>query len=328
MRILIQTTALEWESWERKLTACRGGLGLTRNIKSVTIDLEPFGDVVKIVDGKVDRAWFNKLTIEAKSRGYSAVVLHMDQTYANVVGIKQTIRGATINDEAIGELWVIADEDQKVVYPSSRKVDRFVKVFLHEMSHWMAKTLNQEDKTHYWDYEKENIALVMSSYEWPRGIWERIINAVRKERMVTPLAQWTVRDITQGFLAPNDLYQSGVHAGVDFAVPTGTALYAPTDGRVTRVWDNHTTLGNACLFEFYYNGRLYTMRCAHLKDKVKKGGYRRGDVIARTGNTGLSTGPHLHIELWKGGYLHETLLSATAIKDQLVNPYVFFRTVK
>jgi hypothetical protein len=324
MKILIQTTALEWESWGRKLLACRGGVGLTKNLKNLTIDLEPFGGDVEVVEGMVDRAWFNTLTLGARERGYSAVVLHMDRTYANMKGIRHTIRGAAINDEDLGEMYVIADENDKVVYTSGRRVDRFVKVFLHEMSHWMAKTLNQEDKTHYWDYERENIMLVMSSYEWPMGIWDRIVNALRKERMVTPLEKWTVRDITQGFLVPNTMYASGVHAGVDFGVPTGTILRAPTDGKVTYVWKNSRTLGNACLFEFYHNGKLYTIRCAHLKDTPKKGGYRRGDTIALTGNTGRSTGPHLHIELWKGGYNYDDLLSETSVRERLINPYIFF----
>ena len=82
------------------------------------------------------------------------------------------------------------------------------------------------------------------------------------------------------------------HSGLDFAAPTGTPVKSPADGRVLLI-------GN-----FYFNGQtifidhgqgVITMFC-HLSeiaylpgDKVK-----RGDVVGKVGNTGRSTGPHLH----------------------------------
>jgi len=327
MRVLLLTTEPQWGSWERKLAACRGGLGLTRNIGKVTIDLEEFDGEILTAGSKVDRAWFNTLTIDARARGYHAVVLHMGTRKARKVGVKQTLRGATINDEQIGEMYVIADEKQKVTYPSGRQVDRFTKVFLHEMSHWAAHVLDQPDTTHYWDYDKERIWQVMVSYTWPRNIFTSILSALRRERMVRPLSDWTLSKISQPFGAKNDHYKSGIHAGLDMACPVGTPVFAPTDGRVTSVWRDHSELGNACLYEFYFNGRMYTLRVAHLQYAPKIGAYRRGSQFAQTGNTGTSTGPHCHIELWKGGYEYDVLLREDTIRERLLNPFVFFRSL-
>lgn len=325
LKILILTTEPQWKNWDRKLSACRGGLGLTKNIDKVTIDLEPFTANVPVTEQRVDRAWFNTLTLDARNKGYHAVVLHMGEDRAHSYGIKEQLRGSTINDEQIGEMYVMSDEFSKVVYPSGLQVDRFIKVFLHEMSHWMAKRLGQEDKTHYWDYEQEAIWKVMSSYTWKTGIFDSILRAVRTERMQTPLATWEDYMITQLFGVKNPIYKSGIHSGIDLRCVVGTSVYAPTDGHITAVWRNSTTLGNACLFEFYHNGNPYTMRIAHLKDAPRKGGYRRGSVIAKTGNTGKSTGPHLHIELFKGGYEYDVLLREDTIRERMLNPFVFFK---
>jgi len=62
----------------------------------------------------------------------------------------------------------------------------------------------------------------------------------------------------------------------------------------------------------------------HMKKVPNIGSLRRGTIIGYTGNTGQSTGPHLHIELWKGGYDYETLLDKDTILETLINPYVFF----
>lgn len=85
------------------------------------------------------------------------------------------------------------------------------------------------------------------------------------------------------------------HNGVDFAMPTGTPIISTGHGRVTRV-GNHRYAGKYIDIDEF---GPYSTRFLHLsKILVKKGQQvERGQVIALSGNTGRSTGPHLHYEL-------------------------------
>lgn len=85
------------------------------------------------------------------------------------------------------------------------------------------------------------------------------------------------------------------HHGTDYAVPTGTTVVAPSDGTVIKVTRHHLA-GNYIVIR---HGRQYTTRYLHLsKPLVKQGqSVKRGQKIALSGNTGRSTGPHLHYEL-------------------------------
>lgn len=84
------------------------------------------------------------------------------------------------------------------------------------------------------------------------------------------------------------------HNGTDFATPIGTPVYATGDGVVKRVV-RHRYAG---LYVEIAHGQKYRTRFLHLsKALVRKGQtVKRGQKIALTGNTGRSTGAHLHFE--------------------------------
>lgn len=88
------------------------------------------------------------------------------------------------------------------------------------------------------------------------------------------------------------------HKGVDLRAETGTEVYAVSDGIVSRNgWDPG---GYGKWIEITHEDGI-TTRYAHLSEKnVKKGDeVKAGDVIGLSGNTGSSTGPHLHYEVRK-----------------------------
>ena len=91
-----------------------------------------------------------------------------------------------------------------------------------------------------------------------------------------------------------------LHRGVDIAVPTGTIVYAAHDGTVTTAtYDSY--YGNYVVIE--KDG--YTTKYAHMDSLSVSAGQSitKGTVIGTTGNTGSSTGSHLHIEcLYNGEY--------------------------
>ncbi|AJI93716.1 lysM domain protein [Yersinia ruckeri] len=86
------------------------------------------------------------------------------------------------------------------------------------------------------------------------------------------------------------------HKGVDFAMPVGTPVLAVGDGEVI-IAKHDGAAGNYIAIR---HGRQYTTRFMHLKKLLVKPGQKvkRGDRIALSGNTGRSTGPHLHYEFW------------------------------
>ena len=90
------------------------------------------------------------------------------------------------------------------------------------------------------------------------------------------------------------------HEGMDFSAPVGTDIFATGDGVVTYSgW--RQGYGETVEIDHGFN---YATRYAHCsKRKVKVGQkVKRGDVIALVGNTGKSTGPHLHYEVHYMGH--------------------------
>lgn len=90
------------------------------------------------------------------------------------------------------------------------------------------------------------------------------------------------------------------HQGVDYTVPEGTRIFATADGRVSDVATRNTTSGQTVVID---HGNGYQTSYSHLsKVYVRKGAtVRRGDIIALSGNTGLSLAPHLHYEVRYNG---------------------------
>lgn len=90
-----------------------------------------------------------------------------------------------------------------------------------------------------------------------------------------------------------------MHEGIDLEADVGTPVHATGDGVVTYV-GRRGGYGKVIVIN---NGFGYTTLFGHLSKQLVKDGQkvRRGQVIALSGDTGLSTGPHLHYEVRKNG---------------------------
>jgi murein DD-endopeptidase MepM/ murein hydrolase activator NlpD len=113
-----------------------------------------------------------------------------------------------------------------------------------------------------------------------------------------------------------------MHAGIDFRASYGTPIVAVTDGRVTSAG---RAGGCGIAVRLEHGGGLSTRYCHMSRMAVAPGmSVRRGQVIGYVGSTGLSTGPHLHYEMYRGGrmvnpasvqFVSRALLSGTQLID-------------
>ncbi|WDL75463.1 peptidoglycan DD-metalloendopeptidase family protein [Helicobacter winghamensis] len=93
------------------------------------------------------------------------------------------------------------------------------------------------------------------------------------------------------------LRRTQLHTGIDFGLPVGTPIYAPADG-VAYFANNSYNGGYGIMVKLEHSFGFSTFYAHLSKIVVKKGDFvRRGQIIAYSGNSGRSTGPHLHYEI-------------------------------
>lgn len=90
------------------------------------------------------------------------------------------------------------------------------------------------------------------------------------------------------------------HMGIDFVIKTGTPVFAAANGYV--VFADYTTKDGYMIILNHNNGYISVYKhCSVLLKRVRET-VLQGETIALSGNTGeISTGPHLHFEIWKDG---------------------------
>lgn len=124
----------------------------------------------------------------------------------------------------------------------------------------------------------------------------------RKEILRSTPAKWPCYGwITSTFGYRYDPFtgERTFHKGLDIATSIGTPVVAPADGRVVST-GFHSRMGNEIVID---HGLGIVSSYGHLNDiKVKVGDrVERGQIIGTVGNTGRSTGPHLHYEVLVNG---------------------------
>lgn len=109
--------------------------------------------------------------------------------------------------------------------------------------------------------------------------------------------------ITTAYGKKGKMWSKGYHTGVDFAAPVGTDILAVADGKIENAnWG--ASYGTQLVQKVDGGWVIY----AHLSKTFCKAGdvVKKGELIADSGNTGNSSGPHLHFEMrdnirWSSG---------------------------
>jgi murein DD-endopeptidase MepM/ murein hydrolase activator NlpD len=132
--------------------------------------------------------------------------------------------------------------------------------------------------------------------------------AEKKEKLfaaipaIQPIANKTLIALASGFgMRIHPVYKvRKMHTGIDFAASIGTPIYSTADGTIDVVDVSFSGYGKMVEID---HGFGYRTRYAHMHDfAVRKGQkIKRGELVGYVGNTGLSTAPHLHYEVFING---------------------------
>jgi murein DD-endopeptidase MepM/ murein hydrolase activator NlpD len=127
--------------------------------------------------------------------------------------------------------------------------------------------------------------------------------ALHAERManlpsIMPTAGWLTSQFSRSRFHPI-LHVSRAHEGVDVVAPMGAPIVAPAAGRVIKAGREQ---GYGLMVQIDHGNGLVSVY-AHASRILVTVGQRvvRGQMIAKVGNSGLSTGPHLHYEIMRNG---------------------------
>ncbi len=128
---------------------------------------------------------------------------------------------------------------------------------------------------------------------------EKLLRAIPA---IQPISNKNLKRVASGFGYRIDpLYKDfRLHAGLDFSAPTGTPIYATSDGVVQQAGFSTDGYGNKVVINHGYG--FQTLYAHMVRVKAKAGqSVKRGEVIGYVGSTGKSTGSHLHDEVIKRG---------------------------
>lgn len=140
-----------------------------------------------------------------------------------------------------------------------------------------------------------------NSYKEIEGMIRNKEKLLASTPAIQPISNKNLNRLTSGFGYRIDpLYKTvKFHPGLDFTAPQGSPIYATADGVVRTAGNLGNGYGNHVIISHGYS---YSTLYGHMYRIKAKSGQRvkRGEVIGYVGNTGKSTGPHLHYEVIKG----------------------------
>ncbi len=263
--------------------------------------------VVAFGNGTIDA---HKVVVPTEQRWAKAGGAVSGSLYASVVA-------AGLEGEIVNEFMSVFGAYSKFV-TDSREGDTFRVIASGE---WLGKEFLGYDPPQIMEYNGQKtgdmIAIYYESsagegkYYWPDGTsLERLVAEVPLQslRITSPFDPKRLHPVLK-VLKP--------HMGTDFAAPTGTPVYAFEAGTV-KEFGMKGPAGN--MIHLVHGGGIetYYMHLSGFGKGLKKGGtVSRGDLIGYSGNTGRSTGPHLHFGLKKGGTFVDPMkyMDVTTLKE-------------
>jgi len=243
---------------------------------------------------------------------YEEISEHQQQFERQQVVLDETITalGAleTERDKLV-QLNSSLDQDRARAEAEKQALDSSLAALQHERDSLAEKTLSLEEQNRRSTRAMERLAeleTMLGLKAQGRNTEERLQHMHQE----TELRRMLVNQIPSGLPLKDTVVTAGygmrnhpvykkrtLHPGVDFRARQGTPIYATADGVVEYGgYHKSSGFGNLIILQHNYGFKTYF---AHLKKVVVRGRQfiRKGQLIGYTGNTGVSTGPHLHYEV-------------------------------
>ena len=222
---------------------------------------ERMEQTIEMLDRRSDEALAVMLNLQQRDNNFYRVMMQAEplSDAARYAGLERQR-----NYESLDSL-----ADNELVHTVSEKLDRLDNMVYNQIKSY--------------DFLREQAA----------GMKERINNIPA----IQPISSKYLKTMASGYGDRHDpIYgTSKFHEGMDFSSAIGTPVYATGAGTVKSAgWESG--YGNSIDID---HGFSYLTRYAHLSQILVKEGQsvKRGDLIGKVGNTGKSTGPHLHYEV-------------------------------
>ena len=140
------------------------------------------------------------------------------------------------------------------------------------------------------------------SYAELEGLMKNKEKILASTPAIQPVSNKELNRIASGFGYRIDpVYKTiKMHAGLDFAAPQGTPIYATANGRIKVAGRSSGGYGNHVVIDHGYGYETLYGHMVRVKARVGQQ-VTRGEVIGYVGTTGKSTGPHCHYEIRKNG---------------------------
>lgn len=277
----------------------------------VTIDIKHTNKKLKVIDTPfgflgIDFSWIRQIT----PNGYDIRALVTSKTdlinndVIGHIGLYDNLDNDKTTDVYFGVPYNLDSRAKKNGFKTN-----FAWLLTHEICHGLAHMLGEKDilnivhdaekkgelktlltELHYrYMQKKDNLKTQVS-------LLQKLLNLlnIMQKRAQYPIDKESfLNGVTQGWLVKNNLYKSGYHNGLDVKVPILTQIKAIADGRIYHSAVS-PQLGHFCFFECEIDGRMTYHVFPHLDKQPYVGDYKKGDIIGRIGDTGLSFGSHLH----------------------------------
>ncbi|MCC6323732.1 peptidoglycan DD-metalloendopeptidase family protein [Candidatus Nomurabacteria bacterium] len=187
--------------------------------------------------------------------------------------------------------------EKKAIEISKQEKDRILKETKNKESEYKKMLALQQQKRDAFEKEISDYEVQLKFLLNPK-----LLPSAGSGALAWPLSKIYITQLFGKTSSSGRLYASGSHSGVDFRASIGTPVMAMGTGKVLGVGNTDAFCKGASfgkwVFIQYNNGLSTTF--GHLSSIIAKVGdeVKAGDIVALSGNTGHSTGPHLHVTVY------------------------------